>query len=65
MVGNESAQKSDDMSRYPDRLQQILNRLYKAYEHLNFEDRHAQIVRDIKQMDVTEDDRRELLRRLG
>ena len=64
MVGDESTQKAELPKWAPDRLQQILNRLYKYYEHLNFEDRRPQIARDIKKMELTDEDRHELLRRL-
>lgn len=64
MVVNESTQKSSVKGRYPDKLQQVLNRLYKRYEDLSYEDRRQRVARDIEQMDAPEVDRKELLSRL-
>ena len=49
----------------PDSLQQLLNRLQKRYEDLNYEDRHIRLIKEIKGMDLSEPDLRELLRRIG
>ena len=64
MVGNESAGKVTFGAHYPDRLQQLLNRLYKYYEHMSYEDRRLQMVQDIKEMELSDEDRKELLRRV-
>ena len=51
-------------SPQPDRLQQVLNRLLKRYENIPFEDRRLRIADEIDEMQLSDPDRRELLRRL-
>ena len=65
MAADEPAQNPRLRNPDPDELQQALNRLQKRYEHFSYEDRHLRMIEDIKQMEVSESDRRELLRRLG
>lgn len=49
---------------YPDRLQQIINRLRKHFEHLSVEERRLRIIKEIEKMNLPEADRREILRRI-
>ena len=49
----------------PDHLQQIKNRLHKQYEDLTVENRRVRMLEDVGKMELSDDDRRELLRRLS
>ena len=49
---------------YPDKLQQIVNRLRKLYEHLSVEDRRKKIIEEIEKLDLTNAEKREILRRI-
>lgn len=48
----------------PDKLQQIINRLRKHFEHLSTEDRRKRIIEEVEKMDLTDAERREILRRI-
>ena len=49
---------------YPDRLQQIINRLRKQFEHLGPVASRLRIVQEIEKMNLTEAERCEILRRI-
>ena len=64
MEGDERDPDLELSKHDPDKHQQTLNRLYKLHEHVSFEDRQLRIKRDIEEMEIPDDDRSELLRRL-
>jgi hypothetical protein len=64
MVGNESARSQQSVERQPDRLQQCLNRLLKHFEDLSYEDRKQAVREALRRMEFSDDDRREILRRM-
>ena len=47
-----------------DKLQQIINRLRKHYEHLSIEERRKKIIEEIEKLDLTDAEKREILRRI-
>ena len=64
MAGNESISSARQPRWHPDRIEQILNRLFKHHEGLSYEDRLERIRAEIMTLEVSEADRLELLRRL-
>ena len=61
----ESYQNS--LLRYPNpphRLQQMLNRLRKQFEHFDPTERRVQIARELEKMELTEAERSEVWRRI-
>ena len=65
MAADKASQDPRSRAREPDALQQMLNRMQKRYEDMSFEDRLLRITREIKKKELSDADRRELLRRLG
>ena len=49
---------------YPDKLQMIINRLKKRFEHLDLLERRQRIIAEIQKMNLTDFERREIFRRL-
>jgi hypothetical protein len=58
------SRRSPFLYQPPDRLQMIINRLKKRFEHLGALERRQRIIAEIKKMNLTDLERVEIFRRL-
>jgi hypothetical protein len=64
MLDIEPGRGSRPHENYPDKLQRIINKLRKRYRHLNSQECRLMIIAEIEKMNLTQAERREILRRL-